>query len=387
VHVGELAPDAWNSFCGGPFAFIQLSEAPDQPSYVVPIDGLIVRWRVNQDTGTASAKVQTFHPTSTPNRFVAGPQSALESVAPGLNSYAANLPVRRGDLIAVTLPAMSGGFWCGFSAGPASNVFGGIPGDPPPGSEVEATPQGSSTRLNLDVLIEPDNDSDGSPDESADGDDDNDGVGDGTDNCQLAPNPGQRNTDGTGDGGDACDPDDDNDSARDDADNCPTVANSDQRDSDGDGFGDACDSAMSAVPTPLRAGACENSRAGTRRSERLDGTTAGDTLLGRGGNDTLNGLGGDDCLFGGAGRDRLSASSGNDQLEGGDGNDRLSGGSGNDELDGGGGKNRFAAGSGRDKVNAANGRAERVDCGPGRDSAVVDRRDRARRCERVRRIR
>ena len=70
---------------------------------------------------------------------------------------------------------------------------------------------------------------------------------------------------------------------------------------------------------------------------------------------------------------------------GGAGNDKLDGGSGNDRLSGGRGRNRYAAGAGKDTVNARNRKRERVDCGPGRDKATVDRSDRVRRCERVKR--
>ena len=52
-------------------------------------------------------------------------------------------------------------------------------------------------------------------------------------------------------------------------------------------------------------------------------------------------------------------------------------------LTGGRGRNSYAAGPGRDAINARNGRRERIDCGPGRDKARVDRSDRVRRCERV----
>ena len=110
----------------------------------------------------------------------------------------------------------------------------------------------------------------------------------------------------------------------------------------------------------LLPGACANTKRGTNRSDALTGTPAGDRLLGLGGNDRLVGLTGDDCL---------------------------SGGSGNDRLTGGRGRNRYAAGAGRDTVNARNRQRDIVDCGPGRDRATVDRVDRVRRCERVRRIR
>ena len=78
---------------------------------------------------------------------------------------------------------------------------------------------------------------------------------------------------------------------------------------------------------------------GTEKSDLLRGTALRDVVYGFAGDDTIEGRGGDDALFGGAGADRLLA---------------------------------------RD------GRRDTVDCGPGRDQAVVDRRDVVRGCERVR---
>ena len=61
------------------------------------------------------------------------------------------------------------------------------------------------------------------------GDQDGDGVGDAVDNCPIARNGDQRNTDGLPDGGDACDPDIDEDGffndGREPQDNCPPIAN------------------------------------------------------------------------------------------------------------------------------------------------------------------
>jgi Tol biopolymer transport system component len=78
---------------------------------------------------------------------------------------------------------------------------------------------------------------------------------------------------------------------------------------------------------------------GTERSDLLRGTALRDLVYGFAGDDTIQGRGGDDALFGGPGADRLLA---------------------------------------RD------GRRDTVDCGSGRDQAVVDRRDVVRGCERVR---
>jgi Ca2+-binding RTX toxin-like protein len=150
--------------------------------------------------------------------------------------------------------------------------------------------------------------------------------------------------------------------------------------------------AVGGPPPPP--GACERTKRGSGRSNRLQGSSLGDRLLGLRGNDLLRGLSGDDCLdggrgrdrlFGGPGADRLVGGSGNDLLDGGSGGDRLAGGSGADRLKGGSGRDALNAGSGNDRVNAADGTRETVRCGPGSDRATIDRVDRARGCERVRR--
>jgi Ca2+-binding RTX toxin-like protein len=188
-------------------------------------------------------------------------------------------------------------------------------------------------------------------------------------------------------------------------------------------------------------GTCANNLNGTSAGETLTGTAFGDNIFGFAGNDVLNGLDGNDCLTGGTGNDRMNGGRGSDALEGGSGrdigsgssgndrmtggssrdrlsggsgrdtinggsshdrisggsssdringasgNDRLTGSSGNDRITGGSGRNTYSGGSGRDRINARNRRTERINCGSGRDTATVDRRDRVRGCERVRRSR
>lgn len=98
-------------------------------------------------------------------------------------------------------------------------------------------------------------------------------------------------------------------------------------------------------------------------------------FYGFGGNDFINGFAGNDHLFGGAG---------NDTLVGGDGVDVLSGGAGADKLVGGPGKDKLIGGPGNDTINAHDrAGGDVVNCGAGTDTAIFNRGDRTRGCERV----
>jgi Ca2+-binding RTX toxin-like protein len=91
---------------------------------------------------------------------------------------------------------------------------------------------------------------------------------------------------------------------------------------------------------------------------RLIGTNRRDVIDGRGGADLIRGRGANDVLRGGRGRDRIS---------GGKGFDRMSG------------------GRGGDRIKARDRQPDEIDCGPGRDVAIVDRHeDGVFDCERLR---
>jgi hypothetical protein len=109
-----------------------------------------------------------------------------------------------------------------------------------------------------------------------------------------------------------------------------------------------------SVALPERGGGrerCTNRVAGTSEDDRLRGTPAADRIIGKGGNDRLRGKRGDDCLVGGGDRDT------------------------------------HAGGAGDDTIRARGNARDVVSCGPGEDRAFVDRRDRVRGCETVRRKR
>ena len=127
---------------------------------------------------------------------------------------------------------------------------------------------------------------------------------------------------------------------------------------------------------------------GNAGADRLAGSAGRDRMVGGPGRDNHSGGGGNDRIDAGPGNDRESGAGGRDTMSGGPGNDRMSGGAGNDKMNGNGGRNRLSGGAGNDRIAAVNGRRETVNCGPGRrDVARVDRRDRTRGCEVVRRQR
>jgi Ca2+-binding RTX toxin-like protein len=100
------------------------------------------------------------------------------------------------------------------------------------------------------------------------------------------------------------------------------------------------------------------------RVENLRGTGYSDLLAGGAKANRLFGEGGDDRVLGGRGDDLIEGLTGRDVLRGGRGDDVINA-----------KRHILGEGSGRD----------RVDCGRGDDIAVVERRDRVRDCETVRR--
>jgi CSLREA domain-containing protein len=118
-------------------------------------------------------------------------------------------------------------------------------------------------------------------------------------------------------------------------------------------------SASASTPGgPSVPGACAVLKNGTNKANVLRGTAAGDRINGKGGNDRINGKGGEDCLDGGPGKDRIT---------------------------GGGQADTVTAGAGNDRIFVKDGVRDRVNCGPGRDRVIADKKDRLAKCEVVRR--
>ena len=118
---------------------------------------------------------------------------------------------------------------------------------------------------------------------------------------------------------------------------------------------------------------------GTDGSDFILGTKGADVLSGRGGPDWISGRAGNDVIKGGPGDDDPLASGGVGILDGGPGADVIKGGPGGDYLDAGGDSavDILKGGDGRDFLWTRNRPAapDIVDCGAGRDGAVVDSKD------------
>lgn len=157
---------------------------------------------------------------------------------------------------------------------------------------------------------------------------------------------------------------------------------------------------------PVRGGAfCwDFDLVGTDASERLEGTAGEEHVAAYGGDDEVFAYGGADCVLAGLGNDRLHLGPGDDEASGGIGADHLYGGPGHDVLvpglgpdhaDGGGGDDLLRdergdvqpdvliGGEGHDVIRAVDLGADRVECGPGYDVAIIDASDTVSECERV----
>ncbi len=127
---------------------------------------------------------------------------------------------------------------------------------------------------------------------------------------------------------------------------------------------------------------------GTDRAEKILAKEGGDDVNALDGPDNVSGYRGGDEIDGGPGSDRVSGGDGDDQrgngqgitdsgLFGNGGRDRVLGGPGADDVTGGNGADGMAGGDGNDIVDSFDQTKDLyVDCGPGRDIAYVDRKDR-----------
>lgn len=127
--------------------------------------------------------------------------------------------------------------------------------------------------------------------------------------------------------------------------------------------------------------AAKTARGQGNAADRLVGTPGPDHLDGHAGPDKVFGRGGHDVLRGGRGPDTVSGGTGPDLIQGQLGADIVIGGAGADTIRGGRGRDLFnisaeglpVGGAGNDVIRARDGGLDEINCGAGRDKAIVDR--------------
>jgi Ca2+-binding RTX toxin-like protein len=173
--------------------------------------------------------------------------------------------------------------------------------------------------------------------------------------------------------------------------------------------------AAGAAAADLVGTAGDDVLAGGAESDVISGLAGNDRIAGGAGDDTLNGGPGSDDMAGGSGVDAVAypdhrgvtvtiddlandgaqgeldnvqtdiedvyGSPGADRLEGTAGPNTIDAGAGADVLVGGGGEDNLFGGDGDDRIEARDGITDAIDCGPGADTAVVDRADSMVGCE------
>jgi hypothetical protein len=163
--------------------------------------------------------------------------------------------------------------------------------------------------------------------------------------------------------------------------------------------GSAATGTSSTPVTPLQPVGVE--RTGGTGDDVLPGDAGRNALIGGAGDDRLQGKDGRDFLDAGAGKDVLSGGDHADQLYGRGGADKASGGNGADDIltgrgndvAGGGrggdqlfdnqGRDHLYGGPGNDRFSTRDGNRDWINCGPGKDIAIVDRHDVTTGCEYV----
>lgn len=254
---------------------------------VAPIDGVVVRWRLQTGTSTSPMWLQVIDPGGVPdaNAIVTGESSRVTPPANSISTFPARVPIARGDGIALRCCFVDSASVAITESHLRMDVYAPAlaPGDPRRDATFD-----HPYKLMLNADIEPDCDADE--------------LGDETQDPALS---GLRCS-----GGRRC------------AGRVPTHVGTARRD-------------------VLR---------GTPRRDVFLALGGPDRIVGRGGNDIACLGGGADRFFGGRGADRALGQRGADQLFGGPGRDRLFGGAGPDLIRGGPGFDRGNGGPGRDNV-------------------------------------
>jgi hypothetical protein len=168
VTVGQTGNTG--SPCAGS-GYTQLQEAvAAPPTYVMPTGGVITSWSHAAGSGAFEMRLKVYRRTGVTDQFLAVGQSGAEEPASNeLQTFSARVAVNAGDLLGLSIVSGTGTSACLFGTAAGGDRTRQAVGDPPVGSTVSGPwNDGSSLRVNISALLEPDADADGFGDESQD---------------------------------------------------------------------------------------------------------------------------------------------------------------------------------------------------------------------------
>lgn len=137
----------------------------------IPVSGVISKWTFNAEPGLpggfVSQRLKILRSVGSKQFQVVG-ESALSSIAGGLNTFSTQVPVHSGDFIGTngSLEGSPFTFYC--ETGNPGDQLGVILGNPSMGSIATETEGGPGFQVPVTVFVEPDADNDGFGDETQD---------------------------------------------------------------------------------------------------------------------------------------------------------------------------------------------------------------------------
>jgi hypothetical protein len=156
VTIGQVVPPGVSNCSGAQVDFVQVTTTVGTP-YVVAGDGTITSWNTQQGASDPGVqwKLKVFRNTATTNRYQVVGHDGPRALTPNsLNSFAASVPVKAGDMLGLNRDVgNSGCVFPGSTGGTTSQLFPSDLADGASGTFMSPTPN----RLNISATIEPSN--------------------------------------------------------------------------------------------------------------------------------------------------------------------------------------------------------------------------------------
>jgi len=155
ITVGQLAPAGapFNCNYGTPYDELQTSVAAGN-SYVAPGAGILTSWSTQVGTEPGQELGMKVYRPVGPGTYLVVGQDGPRALAPGLNTFAVNIPVQPGDVLGIFLPPNVHSE-CTFETGLPGDVLSWREGNSPVGTSFPIEESAPVGRLNITASLLP----------------------------------------------------------------------------------------------------------------------------------------------------------------------------------------------------------------------------------------